>query len=145
MTPRLRTLAALLALAVLALAAGCGSSSDKKDGPVAQSKKTPFEGAVADPPKPAPELKLKDSTGKPFDLAGERGNAVLVTFLYVHCPDVCPLMASNLHTAVQQLGPKANKLKIVTVSVPHPIPATCALPDVSNAPIATLWLSTLAT
>jgi protein SCO1 len=116
MTARIRPLAVLLAVAALALVAGCGDSSDKKKEPVAESKTTPFQGAVADPPKPAPALQLKDSTGKPFDLADERGNAVLVTFLYVHCPDVCPLMASNLHTAVKQLGPKANKLKIVTVS-----------------------------
>ncbi|MEA2350286.1 MAG: hypothetical protein QOG86_1227 [Thermoleophilaceae bacterium] len=116
MTTRSRSLAALLLVAVLALVAGCGSSPDKKKQPAAVGKTTPFEGAVADPPKPAPPLQLSDSTGKPFDLASERGNAVLVTFLYVHCPDVCPLITGNLHTAVQQLGPKANKLKIVAVS-----------------------------
>ncbi|MEA2353036.1 MAG: hypothetical protein QOJ14_1450 [Thermoleophilaceae bacterium] len=116
MTTRSRSLAALLLVAVLALVAGCGSSPDKKKQPAAVGKTTPFEGAVADPPKPAPPLQLRDSTGKPFDLASERGNAVLVTFLYVHCPDVCPLITGNLHTAVQQLGPKANKLKIVAVS-----------------------------
>ena len=35
--------------------------------------------------------------------------------------------------------------KIVTVSVPHPIPATWARPDLSKSPIAILWLSTLGT
>ena len=35
--------------------------------------------------------------------------------------------------------------KMVTVSVPHPIPATCGRPALSNTPIAILWLSTLGT
>jgi protein SCO1 len=118
MTRRLRPLAVVLAVAALVAVVGCGgSSSDEKKGqPAAVGKTTPFEGAVADPPKPAPPLQLADSTGKPFDLASERGKAVLVTFLYVHCPDVCPLITGNLHTAVEQLGPKANKLEIVAVS-----------------------------
>jgi protein SCO1 len=116
MTRRLRPLVVLLTVALLVAVAGCGSSGKKKAEPAAVGKTTPFEGAVADPPKPAPPLQLADSTGKKFDLASERGNAVLVTFLYVHCPDVCPLITGNLHTAVRQLGPKANKLKIVAVS-----------------------------
>jgi protein SCO1 len=83
---------------------------------VAQSKPSRFEGAEATPPKPAPPLKLRDSTGRPFDLSSTRGKAVLVTFLYVHCPDVCPLIASNLHTTLKQLGPRASSVKIVAVS-----------------------------
>ena len=35
--------------------------------------------------------------------------------------------------------------KIVTVSVPPPIPATWGRPDLSKSPIAILWLSTLGT
>ena len=100
---------------VAALGAGCGSSA-KPSKPAAQSKATQFEGAVANPPKPAPALKLRDSTGKTLDLASLRGKAVLVTFLYVHCPDVCPLETANLHTALKQLGPQASKVQVVAVS-----------------------------
>ena len=46
-----------------------------------------------------------------------RGKAVLVTFIYDHCPDICPLMVGNLHTAQAQLGPEAQKLQIIAVSV----------------------------
>ena len=42
---------------------------------------------------------------------------MLVTFIYDHCPDICPLIVGNLHTAQAQLGPEADKLQIVAVSV----------------------------
>jgi protein SCO1 len=116
MTHRLRTFLSVLLAGAVAVAAGCGSSSKKASVPDAVSKPTSFQGAVATPPKPAPVLRLKDSTGKPFNLAGERGKAVLVTFLYTHCPDVCPLIAGNLHTAVRKLGARASQLQIVAVS-----------------------------
>jgi protein SCO1/2 len=113
MTARLPRLLVPLAV-VAAIAAGCGSSGKAK--PAAQSKQSPFQGAVANPPKPAPPLKLRDSTGKTLDLASLRGKAVLVTFLYVHCPDVCPLETANFHTALKQLGPQASKVQLVAVS-----------------------------
>ena len=104
-------------IAALTALAGCGSSSsgDKKE-PVATAKRSSFNGAEATPPKPAPPLRLVDSTGKPFDMASTRGKVVLVTFLYVHCPDVCPLIAGNLHTALTKLGPRAKDVKLVAVS-----------------------------
>jgi protein SCO1/2 len=46
-----------------------------------------------------------------------RGKAVFVTFIYDHCPDICPLIVGNLHTAQAQLGPEAQKLQIIAVSV----------------------------
>jgi len=42
---------------------------------------------------------------------------VLVTFLYTHCPDVCPLIAQNLSTAVRSLGAKASRVRVLAVSV----------------------------
>jgi protein SCO1 len=42
---------------------------------------------------------------------------VLLTFIYTHRPDVCPLIVANLHNALVRLGPDANKVQIVAVSV----------------------------
>lgn len=82
-----------------------------------QSSSMPdYAGAVATPPKKAPELNLKDSTGKPFDISEHRGKVVLLTWLYVNCPDVCPLIVSNLKAAQAKLGAKAKDLVIVAVS-----------------------------
>jgi protein SCO1/2 len=117
MTPRRRLLLAIALLVALLLLSGCGGSSSRRSGtPAAESKQSQFQGAEATPPKPAPALRLGDSTGRRFDLSSLRGKAVLVTFLYVHCPDVCPLIAGNMHTALRQLGPEASNVKVVAVS-----------------------------
>jgi protein SCO1/2 len=75
-----------------------------------------LEGAALTPPRPAQPIALRDAHGRPFTLAGQRGRWTLVTFLYTHCPDVCPLIASNLNTALRSLGPKA-KVGVLAVSV----------------------------
>jgi len=41
-----------------------------------------------------------------------------VTFLYTKCPDVCPLIASNLGVSLNEMGPtKASKVQVIAVSV----------------------------
>ena len=42
---------------------------------------------------------------------------MLLTFIYDHCPDVCPLIVANLHTALVKLGKQASKVQIIAVSV----------------------------
>jgi len=106
---------------VLAGLAGCGggdSTNASKGVPGGQrsASSAAFAGAAATPPKPAPPLKLKNSLGQTVDLAKFRGKAALVTFIYAHCPDVCPLIVSHLKTAQAELGPKAKDLKIIAVS-----------------------------
>jgi protein SCO1/2 len=103
------------ATAVLAV----GSSSSTKL-PGNAKKGTPadgFTGATLTPIKQAPPISLRNYLGKPVTLAQYRGKAVLVTFLYVHCPDVCPAIASALRVARQELGPEKSKVQIVAVSV----------------------------
>jgi protein SCO1/2 len=60
----------------------------------------------------APDFRLRDATGRPVDLRSLRGDVVLVTFLYVHCRDVCPLIASTLDEAVRTLGFHAHAIAI---------------------------------
>lgn len=50
-------------------------------------------------------------------LAQFRGKAVLVTFLYTHCPDVCPLIVGHLRAVQYGLGTQARRLQILAVSV----------------------------
>ena len=43
---------------------------------------------------------------------------MLVTFLYTNCPDICPLITSNLRVAQNLMGPAvASKVQIIAVSV----------------------------
>ena len=76
-----------------------------------------YAGGQVDPPRPAPPISLRDAFGRPVTLAAERGRYVLVTFLYTHCPDVCPLITANLNTALRTLGPKRKDVRVLAVSV----------------------------
>jgi protein SCO1/2 len=76
-----------------------------------------FLGTLALPAKPAPPIDLHNYLGQPVTLADYRGRAVLVTFLYTNCPDVCPLITANLRVAMNRLGAGARKVQIIAVSV----------------------------
>jgi protein SCO1/2 len=114
---------ALPLLAVLAaLLAACGGSSSKKAAAVTSGSTTANAKLAAptqaDPPIPAAGFTLRSSTGQQVSLSQFRGKAVLLTFIYDHCPDVCPLIVANLHNALLQMGPqKAKQVQILAVSV----------------------------
>jgi protein SCO1 len=108
-----RVLTGLGATAVAAFALGlsaCGGSSSDSPSPS-------FAGLRAKPAKPAPPLALNDSLGHRVNINSYRGKAVLVLFIYTHCPDVCPLMVGHLHAAQHELGSEASRMQIIAVSV----------------------------
>ena len=76
-----------------------------------------FDGEVLKPQLPAPETTLPNYNGKQVSLGAMRGKPLLVTFLYTHCPDVCPLIASQLGVMLKELGPRANQVNVVAISV----------------------------
>jgi protein SCO1/2 len=46
-----------------------------------------------------------------------RGKIAVLYFGYTHCPDVCPATLSNLSDVLKALGPKANDVRVLFVSV----------------------------
>ncbi|MFN8631278.1 MAG: SCO family protein [Chloroflexota bacterium] len=109
--------AVLLLLLPAILLAACGASTPAFTAIPGGALTPPPMGerdTVYNPARPAPELKLTDQDGKPFDLASLRGTIVLVYFGYTHCPDICPTTLVDLRTAVQQFG-KPVKVVFVTV------------------------------
>jgi protein SCO1/2 len=52
---------------------------------------------------PAPTFTLTDQDGAPFIFQSWRGRAVLVTFGFTTCQDVCPLLAAHLAFIQRQL------------------------------------------
>ena len=126
MFARLRLpLALALCVALTAAAAACGGDDEGGENEKAQvnppgeqkaNGMPDYDGAVATPPKPVPPLTLEDSTGKRFDISEHKGKVVLLTWLYVKCPDICPLIVSNLKVAQTKLGDKAKDVVIVAVS-----------------------------
>jgi protein SCO1 len=108
---------ASLVVLVAMLLAGCGSSqSSAETAQPAATEGGKYSGGEAKPAELAAPLVLHDSLGHLVNLDEYRGKAVLVTFIYTHCPDVCPLIVSHLKTAQALLGPKAKHLQIVAVS-----------------------------
>src|SRR5438270_13471560 len=102
--------------ALVACAAGCGGTSPPRlvEQP---TRATTYAGTPVSPVRRAPAIALHDAWGRPVSLAGQRGRYVLVTFLYTHCPDVCPLIAQNLNTALRALGKDAAGVRVLAVSV----------------------------
>lgn len=107
-----------LVLATLAiLLAGCGSSSSSSGPKPGDVTGAGLQGLILRPQKPAPPLALRNYTGSPVTLEAQRGKAALVTFVYTHCPDVCPLIVSSLAAAQRQLGQRAHQVAILAVTV----------------------------
>jgi protein SCO1 len=109
-------MAAILLLLTLLLIEQ-GSSKEKLPNNAKRSSSSTFAGGTLTPLKPAPPIDLKNYLGQRVTLNQYRGKVVLVTFLYTHCPDVCPLIATNLHAMQTRLGPAARDVQIISVSV----------------------------
>ncbi len=118
-----RHLALALATAIAASSiggalAGCGGSSTTPSATTSNAALAGrLHGTPTSPPFPARPLRLRNYDGREVNLRSFRGKAVLVTFIYTHCPDVCPLIVGHLHAAQAELGSAAKKLQIVAVSV----------------------------
>ena len=93
----------LAGLATAAAAAACGENA-------------PLHGTSIPDPLMAPALVLRDSRGRAFDLAAERGRVVLLYFGYTHCPDVCPTTLADFSRARRILA-KGEGMRFVFVSV----------------------------
>jgi protein SCO1 len=96
-------------------AIGCGGSDSSST--TTNASDPSFVGLPAKPQKPVPPLQLDNSLGQPVNIDDYQGKAVLVTFIYDHCPDICPLIVGNLHAAQSELGKQADRLQIIAVSV----------------------------
>jgi protein SCO1/2 len=76
-----------------------------------------YYGTLALPAEQAPPIHLRNYLGQPVTLSQYRGKAVLVTFLYANCPNICPLIASDLRVALNMLGRRASEVQVIAISV----------------------------
>jgi protein SCO1/2 len=67
--------------------------------------------------RPAAGFTLHDADGRSVRLSDLRGRPVLLTFVYTRCPDVCPLVLTNLVTGLERLGAAGRRARVIAVSV----------------------------
>ena len=65
----------------------------------------------------ARDFRLTDHNGQVRTLADFKGKVVAIFFGYTHCPDVCPTTLSDFAAALQQLGPQANRVQVIFVTL----------------------------
>jgi protein SCO1/2 len=63
------------------------------------------------------DFSLHDPEGNTRTLADFRGKAVVVFFGYTQCPDVCPTTLAALAEAMKQLGPDAERVQVLFITV----------------------------
>lgn len=116
--PRARRRAAAVPLTLVASLAlglaGCGSSGPKI---VTAPSQSPFDGIPATGYS-APNFTLRDQHGQAVTLSSERGKFVVLTFLYTHCKNVCPIIAGQLNQTLRDLTPAArSQVRVLAISV----------------------------
>jgi len=55
--------------------------------------------------------------GAPVSAADYRGRVVILYFGYTNCPDICPTTLANLADMLQKLGPDADRVRVLFVTV----------------------------
>ena len=103
------------AAAMLLAAVGCGergASGAASGGPKASFKSIDITGAEY-----ARKLELPDAGGKTRNLSEFKGKVVVVFFGYTQCPDVCPTTMAELSQVRRALGPDAERLQGLFVTV----------------------------
>jgi protein SCO1 len=94
-----------LALGTLVLTAGCDRGSPR-------FKSTDVTGADY-----GKTLELTDHTGRPRRLEDWHGKVIVVFFGFTHCPDVCPTTLADVSQVLKQLGPDAERVQVLFVTV----------------------------
>lgn len=98
--------AAIAALALLsALVAGCGY------------RQQTWQLANTHGLLPALQFTLTQSDGRTVHAEDFRGKTTVLFFGYTHCPDECPTTLATLARAMKSLGPDADRVRVLFVTV----------------------------
>ncbi len=76
-----------------------------------------FSGMLMQGAAPAYNFELTSHTGEQVTLSDYEGNIVLLYFGYTFCPDVCPTTLAELGRMMRELGPQAEDVKVIMVTV----------------------------
>ena len=90
---------------------GAGLAACDRGGPTFHNTDVTGSGIAKD------GFELTDHTGATRRLADYRGKVVVMFFGFTHCPDVCPTTLVETAEAMKLLGPKAEKVQVLFVTV----------------------------
>ncbi|NHZ88065.1 redoxin domain-containing protein [Massilia sp. CCM 8733] len=65
----------------------------------------------------ARDFALTDHNGKARTLADFKGKVVVMFFGFTQCPDVCPTTMAEMAAVMKELGPQADKVQVLFVTV----------------------------
>jgi protein SCO1/2 len=120
MNARTTRAAAIVASAAAVALTGCGGNSTTDDSastPGAVAGSSQLRGQPWANATHAPDFTLRDQTGQWVSLSAHKGRWVALTFLFTSCPDVCPLIATELNKVLKRIGPARDELEVLAVSV----------------------------
>jgi protein SCO1 len=111
MPARLRM--ALMVFASLAILAAAGVIVLTRPDPPPKLGANGFAGGLR-PAIPPKDFTLRDQDGRTVSLRALRGRVVVLTFMYSTCQDTCPVTATTIRGALDELG---HDVPVLTVSV----------------------------
>jgi protein SCO1/2 len=120
-----------LAAVLVVVAVGLGAVLVLGDGPASSSASeftvgpSGFAGSERPLDIPVRDFRLRDQDGRVASLSADRGKVVVLTFLYSTCQDTCPVTASQVLGALDDLPDKGATVPALAVSVDpaHDTPA----------------------
>lgn len=80
--------------------------------------------------QPAPEFRLVDQHGRTTSLAAQRGDIIILTFAFAHCPTICPTIVQTAREVTDATAGVVPELWIVTLDPWRDTPG--ALPSIAS-------------
>lgn len=113
--PRVRFLAASIALGLLA--AACGTDKGTNPSSTAATRLPALYGDVPAGQVARPDFTLTDTSGHPYDFGTQtQGHVTLLYDGYTHCPDECPTTMADIASALRRL-PRVQADQVMVVFV----------------------------
>ena len=95
-------------LTILILLSGC----------IGEEQTNVFYGEDINPHIPVDDFILLDEKGENISISDYEGMVLVVAFLFTRCPDICPVVSSNLAFIVDQMGDRHGKeMQVLTITV----------------------------
>jgi protein SCO1/2 len=112
---------AVLNLLILGCAANSTVGSQIEQSPGVEHPETAGFRVVTreqiSPPVAAYNFSLIDQSGEIVSLEELEGSVVMISFLYTHCPEACPLVAANFRSVQDQLITDIDSRELIQVLV----------------------------